>query len=409
MKKIFIISKNKTTNLGNVALTSELIKLYEARRRKDESFIFAGRPDGLNLVNYEKFMASRDHMKLFQTWVDKVLSARRGEPVWNEGSSKQDVTYVTHVTRLNKSPRVSRLKLFAKRLLMRDVSAQYVQRLSIASAADLVLYSGAGEVGDDVVLLRQLVELAVLQSTGVKTCAINQSINIRNEKMMQVCGSVYSKMECVVVRGTRSKAKLEEMGVRSERIFVCPDTAILTKPAKPQTPKNCVGINFTPFTRFSVDVMRDAIALLKGLNYEVLFVTNDRHADQKIIEFFKNEFGIEATGGAGDHKSFSDLLSGFKFIISSRLHTNVIALSAGVPVVPIEGHFYKTMEMFDLFQYPLPVIDKNIEGWELKIVNHVHLMEQNYDQYRRLIKENLGHWQEMAKGNHSIVLENVKL
>lgn len=408
MKKIFVISKNKTTNLGNIALTAELTSLF-TRKFSDQSLIFAGRPVGINLVSYQALNESVDYVKLFEKWKQAVLRRISDlTPVWNEKMSTLNVSYVEpSVTNTNKS--FLSFKKFIKKLIVKEVTEKYRERMSAMLGADLVVYSGAGEVCDDVTFLRQLLELAVLQAKGIRTCAINQSINLRNERMIKLCNSVYSRMDAIAVRGHHSKAKLVAMGVPEEKIFVCPDTAVLTKPNELTSPGNAVGINFTPYTRFSTEGMREVINYLRSMKYEVSFVTNNPHDDQRLIEFFIREFDVHPTEQLKEHKGFSASLSKFRYIISSRLHTNVLSLCAGVPVVPIEGQFYKTIEMFDLFQYPIPVIDKNAKGWEFEIVDRIKILEKDYDATKELVVNNLDRWRRMAEGNYEVVRDSLAI
>ncbi|PZR19114.1 MAG: hypothetical protein DI538_31430, partial [Azospira oryzae] len=84
-------------------------------------------------------------------------------------------------------------------------------------------------------------------------------------------------------------------------------------------------------------------------------------------------------------------------------HTNVMALAAGVPVLPIEGHFFKTTEMFDLFKYPIPVVDKNRSGWESELIERVKVLESTLVDNKKYIEDNLSDWREMAKGNYFLI------
>lgn len=409
MSNILLISKTKTTNLGNVALTSELFNLYKNALPAGNSLICVGRPVGLNLVDFDKLSKENHDFRTFDDWLKKIQIRAAGiSGRWDTNTSAADIKFVdTSANTLRHNKKLDPLKTILKKILRRPLSDDYLNRIANLKAADLVVYSGAGEVADDSVFLRQLVELALAQSFGARTCAINQSINLRDERMINLLRRVYGSMDLIVVRGNVSRSRLVDWGVDSKKIHVCPDTAILTRPRKlAQGTSRKVGINFTPYNRFSPDIMNDLITYLRGNNYEVFFISNNVYGDREIINRFKEDFNVNPLEYSNDYIDFAEGLSDLAFVISSRLHTNVLALSAHVPVVPIEGHFFKTKEMFDLFDYPIPVIDKNVAGWEAEIIDQVKSLEQNYENIKKLIEEKLPKWRDYAQRNFGLVLDN---
>jgi len=409
MANILLISKTKTTNLGNVALTSEVFNLYRRELPANDSLVCVGRPAGLNLVDFEKLTVKGDENKIFDNWLRRIKKETdQLKERWEEKGDVEAIKFVdTNPGSLRYNTKLDPIKKIIKGILRPALTKDYLSRVRLLKAADVVIYSGAGEVADDSVFLRQLVELALAQSFGARTYAINQSINLRDSRMINLIRRVYGRMDMIVVRGHVSKSRLIDWGIDPGKIHVCPDTAILTKPRKlAQENSRKVGVNFTPFNRFSVDVMRDMIKYLRAQGYEVLFISNNVYGDQGIIKQFKDEFDVNPMEYSSDYLNFSERLSDLAFVISSRLHTNVMALAAQVPVIPIEGHFFKTKEMFELFGYQIPVIDKNIAGWETEIVDKVKYLEQNYDQVREQIVKSLTKWRQFAEQNFTVIRDN---
>ena len=64
---------------------------------------------------------------------------------------------------------------------------------------------------------------------------------------------------------------------------------------------------------------------------------------------------------------YAQKLAEFDYVISARLHTNVIALAVRVPVITIEGKVWKTKELFEQLEYPLPTADSSEPGWEATV------------------------------------------
>ena len=76
MKKVFLVTKLKTTNLGNQALSMELIKLFEEEVGKENLYV-GGRPLGLFGYSIDKLKSSSDPVRLFESWADAVVKKYR--------------------------------------------------------------------------------------------------------------------------------------------------------------------------------------------------------------------------------------------------------------------------------------------------------------------------------------------
>jgi hypothetical protein len=76
MKKVFLVTKLKTTNLGNQALSMELIKLFQGKVGKENLFV-GGRPLGLYGYSINALKSSSDPVKLFESWADAVVKKFR--------------------------------------------------------------------------------------------------------------------------------------------------------------------------------------------------------------------------------------------------------------------------------------------------------------------------------------------
>src|SRR5688572_2826895 len=69
--RILLITKLVTTNIGNQALSDEVIRLYEDI---PDQFMVAGRPEGLFGYSIEKLQQSGNAVQLFESWVDNLVS-----------------------------------------------------------------------------------------------------------------------------------------------------------------------------------------------------------------------------------------------------------------------------------------------------------------------------------------------
>ncbi len=386
MKKVFLVTKLKTTNLGNQALSMELIKLFEENVGKENLYV-AGRPLGLFGYSIKSLLSSSDPEKLFESWADAVIKKYR--PISSASnvfrSKVNDFTLTA-----NKSLQYEKFKTFL-RPIKRAIdklylfNKQYVRRLNAINACDYFIYSGAGEASDNHVFLRQMLELRIAQKLGKKTGAVNQSVVVRNENFKKIVRLVYGNMNHVVVRGNISKETIIAAGVNRENVSIAPDTAIKTSPELTGLSKNGkVGINFTPFIKFEYSDVEKIVKKLKQYNREIVFVTNEPLGDVPIMEKFKANYGIEVLEESADYIEFARKVAQFEYIVGARLHTNVIALAVNVPVVAIEGLVWKTKELFEQFEYPLPSVNVNDAGWVdvvLEAIDKIENRKINFDHY----------------------------
>lgn len=387
MCKVFLVTKLKTTNLGNQALSVELIKLFEGSVGK-ENLIVAGRPIGLFGYSIKILKISKDPVKLFESWADavvkKYLSQNAGSSVFKSRvndfhlSNKKSLSY-------EKLKRMLRpLKRFIDKFFL--FNKKYVRRLNAINSSDYLVYSGAGEVSDNHVFLRQMLEIRVAQKLGKKTGAINQSVVILNDAFKKVVSLVYGNMTHAVVRGNYSRNVIIESGVNKDKVSIAPDTAIKTNPPGWQFVKKNgkVAINIHEYIDFTWADIESILGKLKQYNREIVYVTNEPLGDNPTVRKFRNEFKIPILDDCADYLDFTKKLAEFDYLIAVRLHSNVLALAVNVPVIQIEGLVWKTTELFDQFEYPISTINVKNEGWQQEIMDAIDKIENgkiDFDYY----------------------------
>ncbi len=178
MDKTLLITKLKTTNIGNQALSDEVIKLYETA---PEHLFAAGRPEGLFGYSIEKLVKSKNAEKTFEAWADGLLRRLQSEATagFKPATRRVELLSFDDFKVKNDSLFQSIKNIFRRYIHMEGVFAKaYRKRFVVVSGVDRIIYSGAGEVGDNNIFLRQLLELRVAQKMGKKTYAINQSVEV---------------------------------------------------------------------------------------------------------------------------------------------------------------------------------------------------------------------------------------
>jgi colanic acid/amylovoran biosynthesis protein len=180
----------------------------------------------------------------------------------------------------------------------------------------------------------------------------------------------------VLLRDAKSKRNLIEIGVAPQKLTVAADAgfalaepAALASAAKAKTQVKRVAISVRSWRNFEarsaqegMGVYRRALAnavewLVETLDAEIVFVSTC----QGIDEYWARDCDV-ALEIAGDlaprvrervsvdqkfhtPEQLLEMIGGFDLVIATRMHMAILALAAGVPVLPIAYEF-KTQELF---------------------------------------------------------------
>lgn len=408
MKRVFISTKLKTTNIGNQALSDELIKLAQEFTNECD-FKIVGRPFGLDKYTFEYF-DKEDSIAAFEKTAQII--ANSAKKIEKGDFQKSDLTKVRtnlldvegNIVKTEKLRRIARKfrKFYFSFFLY---SKTYKERLKIYNNADYYLYSGAGEISNGDFFLRQLLDLRVAQILGVKVCAINQSVEIDSGIENKILNYVYSKMHKIVVRGNLSKELLLQIGINPSLIEICPDTAFRNKvdfKIKKNFSKK-IAINLTP-KKYDKIKYEGLIQKLIDNNYQITFVSNEPMGEKQLASDLKEKFNITTVIESLDYPSYSKLISEFDFLISTRLHSNELAITAGVPIIPIEGNVFKTKEVFSFVKYPIGVVKIGDADFLNKIWSNIEYVENNFEEIQNWIEKNLKDISSDSRKNISSVL-----
>ena len=393
MKKIFLVTKLKTTNIGNEALSHEIIKLFHDKVN-DCSINVNGRPFGLYGYQAETLLKNDNPLKLFEKWTDDIINKINKENEVTFKAKKGEVVLYANETEF----KIDKWKALLKPLKswynsMFVYTNAYVERAKILKASDWHVYSGAGEVNDGNgnnninsgnVFLRQLIEIRVAQKLGIKTAAVNQSVNLNTALFQSICAHVYSKMEKIIIRGETTRKNLINYGVPEAIIEVAPDSAIntiLDTTINLHKNKNKVGFNISDRVKISEKEISRIVSHLRALGKEVVFCTNEPYGDIEIIDMFAKKFNVPNISGHRNYKEYAMKLAECDCIISARVHTNMLSLVSHTIIIPIEGNDFRLAELLEGFKYPIPIIKSQTEGWTDKLLLEIDnvLVEKKYD------------------------------
>lgn len=395
MNKPVLITKMLTTNLGNAALSSEFVSLAA---RADPTVL--GRPFGLERYTLDRLRACEDPLATFRRWSDGLVALSRVVPGRDTGRSHSfpavQVLGESHMAtgasrKLAKGMRDTMLSAV-------PFAPRYARRVRILRTASRILYSGAGEVGNYTAFLRQALELNAWLTLGVPGYAVNQSVVVTDPALAGVLRHVYSRLDGLIVRGERSRRLLVDLGIEPKRIDVAPDTAWLApRQVSSRRPTGRVGITINgedPRTREWGAVVEH----LKRLGKSVVFLTSDAGYDLRVGRELALTHGIRVTPPTTSYQEYSASLADLDFVVTERLHTAELAFVQRVPVIAVERGRHKTIEVFEMLGYPVPVIRR--EGqWTNDVIEAADFTLRNRGELQSFLESEVPRMVEQAQLN----------
>jgi len=393
MSRITVLTNMKPTNVGNQALSTELLRLVKRSRPGEEVFAI-GRSGGLKHVTSHG-AAPTDAPALIEQWADELVRAARaaslpaqrsyqGEIIPLVRRSKARVSIHRWTRRLRIRARISDM-MHRFGMDKRDVAQQQHSRARLMGESRIAIYNPAGELnphaGSFDVVLRSLVEMLAASRMGARTYVVNHSVEFSDRFAEEAVAYIYSRMTGIIVRDQSSRAELERVGVPAERIRVVPDIAFLTEPSasdralKPadQLPdKQLVGlaINYWDATRNEAG-WTAFVSEIRRQGSEVIFVSNALGQDLAFAKRLQQACGIRIQTYDYDYDTYCALLGKLRLVVTNRLHTGVFAYVAGTPVVPVEANQFKVTSLFQEIRYPLAAINTTSSSWPQQLLTTV--------------------------------------
>lgn len=401
MKHVFLITKLKTTNIGNEALSTEIMQLFKEQQDRIKLFV-NGRPFGLDGYYPKKIVNQADPVAVLDKWATKVANRIKQEPdqVFQSRLPQVSLLQTDSADFKNEGWKAKLRPLKRWLVSFLPYAGQYHARARVLKQSDWLVYSGAGEVGDNIVFLRQLVELRAAQLLGIQTAAVNQSVVIKTPVFQKLVGHVYGQMKKVVIRGEITRTNLIQYGVPESIIEVAPDSAIHAEPTSLKPKKgNRVAINITPRVSMTDSMMESTVRLLRELGKEIVFVTNEPYEDGKMAAIFQQKFNVPALGPFREYHQYIEALSECDFVISARLHTNMLSLVSHTPIIPIEGNVFKTTELLRQLQYPILTLDSKQDGWADRLNETIRQIENKQYDFNRYFTDVFPTFKKAVKKN----------
>ena len=215
---------------------------------------------------------------------------------------------------------------------------------------------------------------------------------------------VLNKVDLITLRDTESKKVLDELRVLKPPIYVTADSAfnlsvINADIAKELLLREGINVNDRPLVSMSVrrwgfydtvdasvghrsylQVMaRSADYLVKAINATIVFIStctdfggydnDDRIVAREVISMMMCANAAKIVEGEYSPEELKGMLGQMDMHIGTRMHSNIFALSMGVPVVAVAYEFKTTglMRFFDLEKYVCNIENITFEDLRAKL------------------------------------------
>ncbi|MEJ1157547.1 polysaccharide pyruvyl transferase family protein [Prosthecomicrobium sp. N25] len=397
--KTALITRLSTQNAGNEALSTELIRMF--RQKPDlETRVLDRYPRKLETRSFAEFGPDlSEAVPTFERLTEAELPRER--PVSNpslapladeslvalDTSGKELPGWVRSVKR-----RIGvRRNLAALGLIGREEANTTLDTLNWA---DLVIWNPAGEfhpTGDPDQNLRILMLMRAAQRAGKRTAIINHSLEIEEPRLRAVVSHVYRHCDFLAVREEPSADAVRALGVTPNRIQVVPDIVFRVSrepgplPAGAIVPEGAIGFSINGLEAESgLDEWDALFSALKATGRPFVFVSNAANHDLAFAERMALRYDGKVVGWQPKYRDLQSIMSRLAVLVSSRLHSSILAMSAGTPVVTVEPSVHKLTGIMQEIRYPLATRRSTDPGWSERVVADVSQILADRPRYAAL-------------------------
>lgn len=377
--KIAIISRLTTQNAGNEALSVEFINFINSLAPDAEVRAMDRYPQYLYALKVDQLGESEASIVAsFDKFVRKLNASFKNAqdlaPLASEGLVKLDLSAKELPKPIAKVKRLIgvRRRLARFGLVGREAMARYV---ATSRWADTVIWNPAGEIhptGNSDEVLRLLVLVRLAQLTGAKTYVVNHSLEIADEKLRYLIKHVYTNADGIALRDKQSCIEAEKLGVRKENIREVPDMVFLsaeteakiTPPTSEAFPQGAIGLAINGLeAKNGHDEWDELMAGLKTFNRPLVFLSNAMNHDLAFAYALAAKHELTVVERQPSYREIRGFYTNLSALISSRLHSSIIALSESIPVMTIEPSTFKLTGIFEQLGYPIKTLRVNQKGW----------------------------------------------
>lgn len=241
--------------------------------------------------------------------------------------------------------------------------------------ADVVISAGGTYLVPNYRLAPRIYDFLVTLAIGRPLILFTQSLGPfprgRNRWLLR---RILRRVRLIMVRDQRSLAHLLELGIPARRVVVCPDAAFALAPARIEThrqrddnpPRIAISVRDWPFfddgpaelgmaryasavagfVRHAVDIETAQVTFISSCQGAPEYWTDDSRVALAICERLPPSIrsGVTLDRRFRSAAELIEQLKSYDLVVATRMHVAILALCAGVPVIPVAYEF-KTREL----------------------------------------------------------------
>lgn len=373
-KTIVLVTRAKTRNQGNVTLSRVwrdlLGQLFPDRR----VIVLERIPAFFKRYTLAQFESAADPIAAFEGVAQQLADAGRSTPVddWPGDSIELDRSAAKPI----RFARLRHLLQVRQRLAAIGLFDRVrARRQAKVAAASLYVMNAAGEFLPKLTdtPIQYLLDLRAAQLLGVPTAFVNTSFEVEHPLVRRIAAHVLDRTDILLFRDHASAANYTSGG-GTRTPLVRPDAAMLhghLQPTGATTGRIALSFNGPATTKAGLGDQWLALArAIRTAGLEPVFISNEWFNDAMVWSAWQASDGFAAEGENLDIDDYVAFLGGFDAVISGRLHTCVLSIEAGTPVVPVETGTFKLTGLFN----QIGLIDRPEQpapGWEIPLVERL--------------------------------------
>ncbi|QXQ05402.1 polysaccharide pyruvyl transferase family protein [Sphingosinicellaceae bacterium] len=318
---------------------------------------------------------------------------------------------IRHDTRMGQTVRFRALRqalaLRSRLSTLGLAKTAYLERLALFQGAALVVVNPAGEFMAEATdtPIGYLLDIRCAQLLGIPTAVVNLSFEVTDPTVRRLSAHVFDHCDLVELRDKESQHEYAAAGGSGVPV-VLPDAALLTKP--PSNPgfratKGSVALAINGMQLHDARLEPEWEAFLERLldrGVTPTLTSNEWSTDAPLWAPVLARQKITAVGQNKDYRAYMEMLGGFEIVVSSRLHSCVLAMLAGAVVVPLELGTFKLTGFFKEAGFSDLPIRLGSPGWEDAVLARIATIQADpeaaraaqstrRDAARRALHENL--------------------
>ena len=362
-----LITRLRTPNKGNEALSSECIRALECDPRVERVVLVPRVPPYMLKFDTAAARAARSFMEAVDRWTAQALRMEAAAPGPAEALPHNVVLDERDKRRGHPVDRFKKMIGLRSRVAkLGRHDDDYGRRLRLVRECGNLVLNAAGEFWEraDDIPFRHLLDLHFAKAVGCRTAIINHTFSLVDPAVLDLAAIVYNELDYISVRDETSRDAVAALGVDPARISIASDLVFLTEPEPAEQSGNVVAL--CPNTALRRSLHEDWGALIGALqarNIDCRLCSNDFPVDGKFLDQLSNRYGLPIVGRGLGYRAYSGLLGTFGAVVSGRLHTGVLAIVAGTPLIPVEGLTFKITAAMAEIGNPFPAVNFDDPRW----------------------------------------------